>query len=66
MSLLRLFAPLALFALLVWRGNKVLTSGKDERALFAALVVFANLAFLCCILVAGLGVRSKQQRCCFV
>jgi len=53
---------LALFALLVWRGNRVLSNNKDDRALFAALVVFANLAFLCWIMIAGLGVRNTLSR----
>ena len=51
---------LVLFGVLVWRGSKVLEKKKDYRALFAVLVVFANLAFLCWILVAGSGVRSSS------
>ena len=43
---------LILFGLLVWRGNRVLEKDKDTRALFASLVLFANLAFLCAVLIA--------------
>jgi hypothetical protein len=54
---------LIIFALLVWRGDRVLEHKKDHRALFAALVVFANLAFLCCILmVAGLQAVRNMSR----
>lgn len=49
---------LIVFVILVWRGNQVLGNKKDTRALFAALVVFANFTFLCWILVAGLGVST--------
>ena len=51
---------LVVFAVLVWRGNRVLGNKKDTRALFAALVVFANFTFLCWILVAGLGVSMMS------
>jgi hypothetical protein len=46
------FWSLAVFGVLIWRGNHVLRADKDIRALFVALVVFANLAFMCWILVA--------------
>lgn len=52
---------LAVFGVLVWRGNRVLesSSNKDLGALVAALVVFANLAFVCLILLATGGGREE-------
>lgn len=49
---------LVIFALIVWRGNRVLQSGRDIRVLFVALAVFANLVFLCWILLATGGPRE--------
>lgn len=46
---------LAVFGVLVWRGNRVLQSGKDHRSLFVATVMLANLAFLCFLLVTTRG-----------
>jgi hypothetical protein len=48
---------LLLFAYLVWYGNRVLSKEKENQiqVLLAALFVFANLAFLCSILMGSLG-----------
>ena len=51
-STLAYFWACAVFGILVWRGNRALQLDRDIRALFVALVVFTNLAFLCWILVA--------------
>ena len=49
---------LLFFGFLVWGGNQVLAAKKEGRTLVAVLVTFANLAFLCCIMVGNLEVRT--------
>ena len=52
---------LAVFGVLTWRGKRVLQLGKDIRALFVALVMWSNLAFLCFLLVTTRGGRRQGE-----
>ena len=47
---------LILFIGLVWRGNIIISKKKDIRALFAAIIMFTNLAFMMWVLSAAVGV----------
>lgn len=50
---------LFVFGFLVWRGNGVLEKQLDIRPLFVAVVLFANLAFLCWLLTATGGQEGE-------
>lgn len=55
---------LLIFAVIVWRGNRLLLTNKGHRELFDTLVMFANLSFLCWILlgaVAGYGGDEEAE-----
>lgn len=51
-----------LFLSLVLYGNIVFQRGSDFEGLQGALIMFANLAFMCLVLVAGLGAIRVEGR----